>query len=226
MSSRAFPSLEFERQLAQQHGVRYLIGVDEVGRGAIAGPVAVGAALIDVLAADGWPSELRDSKLMSEKSRERNAPLVAEWVLGHGVGMTSAARIETDGIVRALELAGGQAIQQLLGGVDRASLVADGCIVLLDGSHNWLGGSAFGLTVTTKTKADQDCVSVACASVLAKVARDQLMIELDAAHPAYGLASNKGYAAAVHIEALRAQGASTIHRHSWLTKIMAAEDNA
>ena len=226
MSSKKFPSLEFERQLALQHGVRFVIGVDEVGRGAIAGPVAVGAALIDVTRASDWPSELRDSKLMSEKARERNVPLVANWVLSHGVGMMSAERIESDGIVRALELSGGQAIEQLLGDVNRAELVADGCVILLDGSHNWLGGSAFGLPVTTKTKADQDCVAVACASVLAKVARDQLMIELDAIHPGFGLASNKGYAAAVHIEAIRANGPSVIHRHSWLTKILAVEDNA
>lgn len=226
MSSKKFPSLEFERELAQRHNARFIIGIDEVGRGAIAGPVAVGAALIDIRVASDWPAELCDSKLMSEKARERNAPLVADWVLSSGIGMTPAHRIESDGIVRALELAGANALEQLLGSVDRAALVGDGCVVLLDGSHNWLGNSSFGLPVQTRTKADQDCVSVACASVLAKVSRDHLMIELDAEHPGFGLASNKGYAAAVHIEQLRASGASPIHRHSWLTKILAAEETA
>jgi ribonuclease HII len=88
--------------------------------------------------------------------------------------------------------------------------------VLLDGSHNWLANSAYGLPVRTKTKADQDCVSVACASVLAKVTRDRLMVTLDAAHPGFGFAGNKGYAAAGHIERLREVGPTSIHRHSSL----------
>ena len=221
MSSKPYPSLDFELALARELGVRYLIGIDEVGRGAIAGPVAVGAALIDIHSAAGWPAELRDSKLMTEKARERNAPLVAEWVVASGIGMTQADRIETDGIVRSLELAGGAAIGELLAQVDRASLAAEGCAVLLDGSHNWLANSAYGLPVRTKTKADQDCVSVACASVLAKVTRDRLMVTLDAAHPGVGFAGNKGYAAAGHIERLREVGPTAIHRHSWLTKILA-----
>lgn len=220
------PSLEIERALAREHGVRFVIGVDEVGRGAIAGPVAVGAALIDITSADDWPSELRDSKLMSEKSRERNAPLVADWVLASGIGMTPASRIETDGIVRSLELAGAAAIGALLAStrIDRAALATDGCLVVLDGSHNWLGGSAYGLKVVTRTKADRDCVSVACASVLSKVARDRLMIELDADLPGYGFAGHKGYAAPSHISALLAVGPSREHRLSWLTKILAGED--
>lgn len=219
------PSLEIERALARKHGVRFVIGVDEVGRGSIAGPVAVGAALIDLQVAEGWPAELRDSKLMSEKSRERNEPLVAEWVISSGVGMTPASRIESDGIIRALELAGAAAIGQLLANpsVDRSALAEHGCLVLLDGSHNWLGGSAFGLTVETKTKADRDCVSVACASVLAKVSRDRLMIQLDEQLPGFGFAGNKGYASAGHIEALRKVGPTVEHRLSWLTKILAGE---
>ena len=221
MSSKPYPSLDFELALGRELGVRYLIGVDEVGRGAIAGPVAVGAALIDLRAARDWPAELRDSKLMSEKSRERNEPLVAAWVRASGIGMTPATRIESDGIVRALELAGGAAIGEVLAATDRAELIGEGCAVLLDGSHNWLANSAYGLPVRTRTKADQDCVSVACASVLAKVARDRLMINLDGEHEGFGLAGNKGYAAAGHIARLREVGPTPIHRHSWLTKILA-----
>ena len=226
MSSKKFPSLDFERELALEHSVRFVIGVDEVGRGAIAGPVAVGAALIDLRDASGWPPELCDSKLMSEKARERNAPLVADWVIASGTGMTSAERIESDGIVRALELSGAQAIEQVLNLVDRATLVEQGCVVLLDGSHNWLRAASFGLPTVTRPKADQDCVSVACASVLAKVERDRHMRGLDVIHPGFGFASNKGYAAAAHIEQLRASGPSVEHRHSWLTKILGQEDNA
>lgn len=223
-----YPKLEIERALAQKHGVRFVIGVDEVGRGAIAGPVAVGAALIDVSKAAGWPAQLRDSKLMTEKQRVANEPLVAEWVLASGIGMTPASRIESDGIVRSLELAGGLAIGQLLddAAVDRAALANEGCLILLDGSHNWLGGSAYGLKVVTQTKADRDCVSVACASVLAKVSRDRLMIELDSLLPEFGFASNKGYAAAKQIEALRSLGPSAEHRVSWLTKILAGDATA
>lgn len=226
MSSKKFPSLDFEYALARINEVRYIIGIDEVGRGAIAGPVAVGAALIDVHNANSWPIELRDSKLMSEKARERNAPLVADWVMASGIGMVDASRIESDGIIRALELAGAQALERLLAAVNRTDLVTNGCQILLDGSHNWLGESSFGLRVFTRTKADQDCVSVACASVLAKVSRDRLMIELDAEHPGYGFASNKGYAAPGHIAELRLRGASSVHRHSWLTKILSTEESA
>lgn len=225
MSSKTFPSLEFELERAAIHGARFVIGVDEVGRGALAGPVAVGAALIDLRSASAWPASLRDSKLISEPNREILEPQVRDWVVAHGVGMVSAAEIETDGIVASLRAAGSAAISQLLDAVRANSLAGellkDGCLILLDGSHNWLGSSTAGFMVITQTKADRDCVSVAAASVLAKVARDRLMIALDAEIPDYGFAGNKGYSSAQHVEVIRSQGPSREHRVSWLSKILA-----
>lgn len=223
MSSKTsqLPSLSFEQTFFDS-GIRFVIGVDEVGRGSIAGPVAVGVALLDVqINISGWPEKLRDSKLISEKTRETTFNDVSNWVKGWAVGMSSAQEIEANGIVHALALAGSRALDQLLEDSKLRSELANGGVqLILDGSHNWLGPKAMGIPVVTKTKADRDCVSVAAASVLAKVTRDRLMVELDQSHPGYGLASNKGYASANHISGLKELGVSPIHRTSWLSKII------
>jgi ribonuclease HII len=223
MSSKTsqLPSLSFEQGFVDS-GSRFIIGVDEVGRGSIAGPVAVGVALLDFKEALApWPEKLKDSKLISEKTREAIYPDVANWVRGWAVGMSSAQEIEQIGIVGALALAGSRALEELLTeSTLRSEIANDGVQLILDGSHNWLGTKAMGIPVVTKTKADRDCVSVAAASVLAKVTRDRLMVELDAAHQGYDLASNKGYASASHIEGLKKIGVSPIHRTSWLSKII------
>ena len=223
MSSKTsqLPSLSFE-QCFVDSGSRFIIGVDEVGRGSIAGPVAVGVALLDFKEAlSPWPEKLKDSKLISEKTREAIYPDVANWVRGWAVGMSSAQEIEQIGIVGALALAGSRALEELLTeSTLRSEIASDGVQLILDGSHNWLGSKAMGIPVVTKTKADRDCVSVAAASVLAKVTRDRLMVELDASHQGYDLASNKGYASASHIEGLKKIGVSPIHRTSWLSKII------
>ena len=223
MSSKTsqLPSLSFEQTFFDS-GIRFVIGVDEVGRGSIAGPVAVGVALLDVqINSSGWPEKLRDSKLISEKTRETIVQDVSDWVRGWAVGMSSAEEIEEHGIVHALALAGSRGLEELLEESSlRSELAQSGVQLILDGSHNWLGPKAMGIPVSTKTKADRDCVSVAAASVLAKVTRDRLMVGLDQSHPGYGLASNKGYASATHISGLKELGVSPIHRTSWLSKII------
>ena len=223
MSSKAsqLPSLSFESSFFEK-GTRFVIGVDEVGRGSIAGPVAVGVALLDAQAiSSNWPERLKDSKLLSEKTREAIFDDVASWVSGWAVGMASVAEIESEGIVDALALAGGRALAQLLNDASlRSQLANQGAQLILDGSHNWLSGKAMGFEVVAKTKADRDCVSVACASVLAKVTRDRLMLEIAVEHPEYALASNKGYASGDHIAALKQFGPSPVHRLSLLPKIL------
>lgn len=223
MSSKTsqLPSLSFELAFVDS-GSRFIIGVDEVGRGSIAGPVAVGVALLDFKESlVPWPEKLKDSKLISEKTRESIYTDVANWVRGWAVGMSSAEEIEQIGIVGALALAGSRALEELLTeSTLRSEIARDGVQLILDGSHNWLGTKAMGIPVVTKTKADRDCVSVAAASVLAKVTRDRLMVELDASHQGYDFASNKGYASASHIEGLKKIGVSPIHRTSWLSKII------
>lgn len=226
MSSKTFPSLSFEHELIASRN-RFIIGIDEVGRGAIAGPVAVAAALLDSESesfSQPWPTDLADSKLMTEKSRIATAPLVRSWVAGVHTGFVSPLEIDQRGITKALALAAGQALEKLLDSPAlRSQIARDGATIILDGSHNWLGAQASGINVVSRTKADRDCVSVACASVVAKVERDTLMIELGARLPDYGFEGNKGYASAAHIDAIKAIGPSSEHRLTWLTRILSED---
>jgi len=222
MSSKTSPTIEFERSLTQG-GARFIIGIDEVGRGAVAGPVAVGVALIDTHSPvfAEIPSGLRDSKLLSERQREVLQPLIETWMHAGSVGMVDASAIDEKGIVHALALSASRGLTSLLeqSGV-AAAIARDGAVILLDGTHNWLEGHTGGLPVTVRAKADRDCASVAAASVLAKVARDHLMVELAAEHPGYGFEGHKGYASELHIKAIRSLGPSAVHRKTWLTKIL------
>ena len=211
MSTKTFPSLKVEQSLFDQ-GVNYILGIDEVGRGAIAGPVAVGVSVISAKKlSEPWPEKLKDSKLISEKIREELFFPVGNWVDQWAIGMASASEIDEYGIVWCLEVSAKRAIDQLE--VDFNQSVA-----ILDGTHNWLARAPFRVHV--QAKADRDCASVAAASVLAKVTRDRLMIELDAKHPGYGLAGHKGYASAAHMQAVRSLGASEQHRTTWLGRIL------
>lgn len=223
MSSKTFPSLNLERELWAA-GARFIIGMDEVGRGAIAGPVAVGVALLDRLdprTEDPWPENLKDSKLLSEKARNLILEPVQAWVSGYAVGMATANEIDTKGIVQALALSAARALEQMLSEASlRQAIAQDGAVIILDGSHNWLGAKASGIPVIVRTKADRDCVSVAAASVISKVRRDNLMIELAKEHEAFGFEGHKGYASEAHIQAIKTTGPSAEHRHTWLTKIL------
>lgn len=222
MSSKTYPTNDVERALFAT-GARFVLGVDEVGRGAIAGPVAVGVALLDFKHTDidNIPNGLRDSKLLTEKQREQLYEPVSEWVAAYAVGFSSAEEIDSLGIVESLATAAGRAIGDLLrNSVVASQLASDGAHILLDGSHNWLGFRAGGFPVTVRPKADRDCVSVAAASVLAKVQRDRYMVELAQIHPHYGFDGHKGYASASHIAALKERGPSKIHRVTWLKKIL------
>lgn len=208
------PTLEVERELLATGG-RFLIAVDEVGRGALAGPVAVGMVVIDAAVAP-FPVGLRDSKLLAEAVREDLAPRCVEWGLHTAVGEATPAEIDEHGIVMALGLAGWRALAQLRAGgaaVDEAS-------VLLDGNHDWLNPVLEKrMPLTTRIKADMACASVAAASVIAKVHRDRLMIALHETFPAYGWASNKGYGSPAHLAALAQFGACDHHRRTWLHSI-------
>jgi ribonuclease HII len=205
------PTFEVETAL-HASGARFVIGCDEVGRGAIAGPVAVGLALVDTTVG-AHPLGLRDSKLLSEKRREALAPLAAEWALFSAVGLATADEVDSVGIIAALGLAGRRALNAL----HQAGAGVTDSVVLLDGSHDWLSPAlARPVRVTTRVKADRDCASVAAASVVAKVHRDRLMIDADGVHPGYGWSGNKGYGSAAHFEAIGRLGASPLHRHTWL----------
>ncbi len=209
--SVALPKLTLERRLLREHGL--VIACDEVGRGALAGPVAVGAVAVDASGARRRvPDGLRDSKLVAEHHRPAVAARAAAWVQASAVGWASAAEIDEVGIIRALGLAALRAIAELRG----FGVVPQEAIVLLDGNHDYItpaGGA--GLHVQPVVKADRDCASAAAASVLAKVARDGLMVDLHDASPVYQWVRNKGYASAEHRAAIRSHGLSAHHRASW-----------
>jgi ribonuclease HII len=222
MSTKTYPTLLTESKLFER-GNRFVIGIDEVGRGAIAGPVAVGLSLIDKLnpALNSWPEKLQDSKLMTPKSRYEITEPLETWVDGFAIGYSSNEEIDQSGISEALRSAASRALTELLAsGSMRSKLASDGAVILLDGSQNWLGKQAAGLEVDLQVKADTACVSVAAAAVLAKVKRDALMEQHDGAYPEYGFAGHKGYASAAHIQALKTHGPSAIHRLTWLTRIL------
>lgn len=207
------PGFEAERSL-HAAGSRYVIGCDEVGRGAIAGPVAVGVVVID--RGIGAPPEgLRDSKLLAEKRREELAPLCAAWVLHSAVGLASPTEVDELGIIACLGLAGARAFEALA----QAGVALEDAAVLLDGNYDYLSTAFAGCPpVTTRIKADQGCASVAAASVIAKVHRDRIMIEHDVVIPGYDWARNKGYSSLTHREAITRLGASDFHRRSWLSR--------
>lgn len=227
MSLQTFPTLRTESKLFER-GNRFVIGVDEVGRGAIAGPVAVGLSLIDKQNPnlEAWPEKLQDSKLMTPNSRAAIEQSLVAWVKHYAVGYSSNQEIDESGISEALKMAASRALLELLSQDSlRAELAAFGTVILLDGSHNWLGKQAAGLEVDLQVKADTSCVSVAAAAVLAKLKRDGLMEVLDLDYPQYGLRQHKGYASAKHIEALKTHGPSPIHRLTWLTRILPQSGN-
>jgi ribonuclease HII len=229
------PSLREERRLLRAgHGL--VAGMDEVGRGALAGPVTVGVVVVD-LDVRSAPSGVRDSKLLTPGAREALVPRVRRWARAWAVGHAEPDEIDAHGIIAALRLAGRRALAQLP--------VTPAC-VLLDGNYDWLTGRApapSGLppddglfpaaevqparvpapevpldvdpVVHTMIKADLRCAAVAAASVLAKVERDGIMVERARQFPGYGWEGNKGYSAPEHGEALRALGACVQHRRSW-----------
>lgn len=207
----AAPRLTLERRLLGESDV--IVALDEVGRGALAGPVAVGVAVMDAAGARRRiPEGLRDSKLVTEKKRPEIAARAAAWVQASGVGWASSAEIDDIGIMRALGLAASRAIIAVV----EQGVALENALVLLDGNHDYVSAMhPAPLRVRSQVKADRDCASVSAASVIAKVARDTLMAELHGEHPSYQWARNKGYASVEHREAIRRLGLSPHHRSSW-----------
>jgi ribonuclease HII len=205
------PTLDLEREL-HAAGATWVIGCDEVGRGAIAGPVAVGLGAVHLECGE-VPVGLRDSKLLSEKRREALYPTATSWVQAHAVGLADAREVDEIGIVAALGLAGRRALTAL----HEAGVGIMSSVVVLDGNHDYLTPAlSTPPRITTRVKADRDCASVAAASVIAKVHRDRMMIAADDEHPGYGWAGNKGYGSTAHYAALTELGPSPLHRLTWL----------
>jgi ribonuclease HII len=199
-------TLRVERALLRESSPGTLLAaIDEVGRGALAGPVAVGVVVIDG-ATPAAPRGVRDSKECDQATRELLAPRVRAWALRSAVGMSSSAEIDAIGIVSALALAAARAL-------NATGLRPD--LVLLDGKHDWMSRVTPGSRVVTRIQADATCAAVAAASIIAKVTRDAHMVDLARLQPEYGWGANKGYAAPDHVAALERLGPSPWHRVSW-----------
>ncbi|GAA1795643.1 ribonuclease HII [Leucobacter iarius] len=206
------PTLELEREWFAA-GARLVIGIDEVGRGAIAGPVAVGVHAVRA-GTGSFPEGLRDSKLISQKKREAIAAGIDDFGPG-AVGFSTALEIDEHGITAML----GAAARRALLALHESGIDVTDAVILLDGSHDWLTPALRApLDVRTRVGADRDCASVSAASVRAKVARDALMLEAHEAHPHYAWASNKGYGAKAHYEGIAAHGLTELHRASWIKR--------
>lgn len=202
----AAPTLRHERKMLRSAGESAtLAAIDEVGRGALAGPVAVGVVVID-LHTPAAPRGVRDSKACPAPEREALAPRIRGWARHSGVGMASSQEIDAVGIIGALALAAVRALNAVGGRPD---------VVLLDGNHNWLRRACPGVRIETLVSGDATCAAVAAASILAKVTRDQQMVRWHEDYPAYGWAGNKGYASPDHLNALARWGPTPHHRVSW-----------
>jgi ribonuclease HII len=196
------PTLRLERR-CWKAGERVVVGMDEVGRGAWAGPVTVAA----VVPAPEHLKGVRDSKQLLRDERTRAAADVREWARAVGVGHASHEECDELGMTAAQRVAGHRAL---------AMLVAQGYEpdrVILDGNHDYL---RLGARCTLVVKGDASVLAVAAASCVAKVTRDALMREEAEHYPPYDFESNVGYPAPVHKAALRGYGPSSIHRRTWI----------
>ena len=192
---------EIENSLYAE-GYKMVCGVDEAGRGPLAGPVCAAAVILPKgLELPG----LNDSKKLTDKKRRELFPVIKEQAIAYGIGLASHEEIDEINILQATYLAMERAIAQLNGKAEFA---------LIDGNRT----KDFGLPVRTVVKGDSLSASIAAASVLAKVTRDDIMLEMAAKYPEYGFEVHKGYGTKAHYEALRVHGHSEIHRLSFLKK--------
>jgi ribonuclease HII len=208
------PTLDLERHLLEEFPL--VIGLDEVGRGALAGPVTVGASVIDRgVAEQDVPEGLRDSKLVTEKRRPAVAERTAAWVLGTALGWATPGEVDERGILGALGLAATRAVH----GLHAQGFAVETAVHLLDGDRDYLSRTARdelgALDVRTVVKGDRDPAVISAASIAAKVARDALMVDLHGGFAAYAWDRNKGYASAAHRAAIDAHGLTAHHRQSW-----------
>ncbi len=190
-----------------EDGFQVICGVDEAGRGPLAGPVCAAAVILPPhLEIPG----LNDSKKLTDKRRRELYPIIKEQAIAYGIGFASHEEIDEINILQATYLALERALAQLTVKPDLA---------LIDGNR----AKDFGLPVKTVVHGDSLSASIAAASVLAKVTRDDLMLQQDELYPQYGFAIHKGYGTKAHYEALRTCGPSPVHRMTFLKKFYGKE---
>ena len=195
------PSLAEEKRLAAQ-GYRYIAGIDEAGCGALAGPVVAAAVILPNPIDASWLDQIKDSKQLTSAMRELLSYHIHEIAISVGIGTAPREIIDTQGLTKARRLAMKLAIDQL--SPPPESLLIDYMLL-----------PEVPLPQKGITNGDSLCFSIACASIVAKVARDRLMTELDKIYPGYGLARHKGYGTKEHLTCLRRLGPCPIHRQSF-----------
>ena len=195
--------LRFETAVSPQFS--RIVGIDEAGRGALAGPVVAAAVLLPLHdeAAMGELTAVNDSKQLSPKKRDIFYDLITEYALAFGVGMESAAVVDEIGIIQATKRAMKTAVFQINPAPDY--LLIDGRIRL----------TSLNISQQSIIRGDSKSVSIAAASIIAKVTRDRVMVEMGTLYPAYGFAQHKGYGTQMHRDVIAAQGACPIHRQTF-----------
>ena len=197
------PNLEFENTCG--FPVKKIAGVDEVGRGCIAGPVVAATVLLPQekkLWNEPWIEWIHDSKKLSAQKREELYPLIQNWALDYSIQWASIEEIDTINIFHASHLAMIRSMESIKKKTD---------FFLVDGKFLPISN----LPMKAVIKGDLKCISIACASILAKVYRDRLMVKLEKDCPGYGFAQHKGYPTKIHLNALKLKGISEFHRKSF-----------
>jgi ribonuclease HII len=196
-------TFEYENS-ALDNGYQYVCGIDEAGRGPLAGPVYAAAVILPSgIVIDG----LNDSKKLSEKKREKLFDVIIENAVSYGIGFATEKEIDEINILQATFLAMRRAVENMEISPDFA---------YVDGNRDPM----LGIPTETVIKGDANVPSIAAASILAKVSRDRVMYEMDKKYPEYNFAKHKGYGTKVHTEALKEYGPCEIHRLTFLTKIL------
>lgn len=188
-----------------EKGVKYIAGIDEAGRGPLAGPVVVACV---ILPENSMIEGVNDSKKVSESKREKLYDLITQEAISYGIGIIYQEEIDEINILQATKKAVTEAIKQMK---------IKPNIIMVDALN---GIDTMGIPYKSIIKGDAKCYSIAAASIIAKVTRDRIMREWDKVYPEYGFASHKGYGTAKHIAAIKEFGPCPIHRRSFITKFI------
>ena len=191
-----------EEKILKAQGYRYIAGIDEVGRGALAGPVVAAAVILPQRIKAPWSKWVKDSKLLNPAKRELLFHHIHKVAVSIGIGLTNCEVIDAQGIIKATRLAMKSAIDQLSPSAET---------LLIDYMHL----PEVKLPQKGVVNGDSLCFSIACASIIAKVTRDRLMTEFDKTYPDYVFANHKGYGTRKHLDCLYRLGPSPIHRQSF-----------
>ncbi len=205
-TEKTVPDYSLENKY-RESGLKFICGVDEAGRGPLCGPVCAAAV---ILPENCEIEGINDSKKLSEKKREQLFEIIKEKAVCYGIAFASPAEIDEINILNASMLAMNRAVEQM-------NIVPD--MLLIDGNCK----KGIKYPCETVVKGDAKSISIAAASILAKVTRDRLLLELDEKYPQYGLKQHKGYPTAAHIAAVKEYGINEIYRKSFLKKILKDE---